>query len=172
MPAVVKMKNVLLGATLVGVGVVALIQLVPYGRDHANPPVTGEPRWRSRRVRELAAEACFDCHSNETRWPWYSQVAPASWLLQRDVDEGREDLNLSEWDRPQEKADEAGETVRAGEMPPLRYVLAHPAARLGEHDKRILARGLDAALGGQAGDDEDSSGPGSGEPEGPRTERG
>ena len=59
---------------------VVLPQLVPYGRDHRNPPITGTPTWDSPRTAELARRACFDCHSHETRWPWYSSLAPLSWL--------------------------------------------------------------------------------------------
>ena len=62
-----------------------LIQLIPFGRVHTNPPKAGEPAWNSPSTRELVRRTCFDCHSNETTWPWYSNVAPASWLLQRDV---------------------------------------------------------------------------------------
>ena len=83
------------------------IQLAPYGRDHTNPPARREPAWDSPQTRSLAARACFDCHSNETVWPWYSNVAPFSWLVQRDVDKGRKDLNFSEWDRAQEEASES-----------------------------------------------------------------
>ena len=61
--------------TAVAVVLVA-IQLVPYGRDHRNPPVTQEPRWDRPETRALAMRACFDCHSNETVWPWYTYVAP------------------------------------------------------------------------------------------------
>lgn len=64
-------------------------QLVPYGRDHANPSVRDEPSWNSPETRTLAERACFDCHRNETDWPWYSHVAPVSWLVQRDVVQGR-----------------------------------------------------------------------------------
>ena len=79
-----------------------VVQVIPYGRDHTNPPVAAEPLWDSPQTRDLAVRACFDCHSNETEWPWYSNVAPISWLVQRDVEEGREELNFSEWDREQE----------------------------------------------------------------------
>src|SRR5687768_3027163 len=71
------------------VGVLAAVQLVPYGRDHTNPPVRQEPAWDRPQTRALVARACFDCHSNETTWPWYSHIAPVSWLIQRDVVEGR-----------------------------------------------------------------------------------
>jgi Haem-binding domain len=70
------------------IGAFLLIQLIPYGHDHANPPVGAEPAWDSPATRELATAACFDCHSNETEWPWYTSVAPFSWLTQRDVEEG------------------------------------------------------------------------------------
>ena len=83
------MRKWLLRALVAGVVVFGLIQLVPYGRDHANPPVTREVKWDSPRTRALAAGACFDCHSNLTTWPWYSNVAPVSWLVYADVVGGR-----------------------------------------------------------------------------------
>lgn len=137
------LKPLLLGA----VALAAAIQLVPYGRDHSNPPVTSEPQWDSTATRELAKRACFDCHSNETVWPWYSHVAPVSWLLQRDVDEGRSKLNFSEWDKPQKEADEAAKEVREGEMPPWFYLPTHPEARLTDAEKQALIAGLEATIG-------------------------
>lgn len=77
--------------------VLLAIQLVPYGRDHHNPPAVAEPPWDSPQTRELFVKACADCDSNQTRWPWYSHIAPVSWLVQRDVEEGRSKLNLSLW---------------------------------------------------------------------------
>ena len=71
------------------------IQLVPYGRDHDNPAVIAEPNWDSPQTRDLFMTACGDCHSYETEWPWYSNIAPVSWLVQHDVEEGREKLNFS-----------------------------------------------------------------------------
>lgn len=133
-------------ATLV-VGLL-VIQLVPYGRDHENPPVAAEPSWDSAQTRELAVRACFDCHSNETVWPWYSSVAPMSWLVQRDVDEGREELNYSEWNGGQE-GDESAESVRQGWMPPNSYTAIHPDARLTEAELAALADGLHATFGGE-----------------------
>jgi mono/diheme cytochrome c family protein len=127
----------------------ALIQLVPYGRSHTNPPVTREPTWDQPSTRQLAARACFDCHSNETRWPWYANVAPTSWLVQGHVNEGRRALNFSEWQRAYEEAGEAGESVLEGDMPPRSYLLLHPAAVLSADEKRALAAGLDASLGGR-----------------------
>jgi mono/diheme cytochrome c family protein len=121
--------------------------LVLYGRNHFNPPATGEPVWDSPATRALAKQACFDCHSNETQWPAYAGVAPASWLIQRDVNEGRAVLNFSEWPRPQKAAGDAAEEVREGEMPPVAYALMHDHARLTESDRTRLAAGLATTLG-------------------------
>ena len=65
------------------------IQFVPYGRPTPNPAVRREPNWDSPRTRELAVRACFDCHSNQTQYPWYSYVAPISWLVNNDIHEAR-----------------------------------------------------------------------------------
>jgi hypothetical protein len=132
---------------LVIAGAFVLIQFVPYGRDHTNPPVTAEPAWDSPGTRTLAAAACLDCHSNETAWPWYTNIAPFSWLTQRDVDNGRATLNFSEWDRPQE-ADEMGEVISEGEMPPWYYAALHSGARLSDQEKQLLIDGLRATLQG------------------------
>ena len=123
------------------------IQLVPYGRNHSNPPTTGEPTWDSPATRALAKQACFDCHSNETQWPTYAGVAPVSWLIQRDVNDGRAVLNFSEWQRPQQAAGDAAEEMREGEMPPVTYALMHGHARLTESDRTRLAAGLAMTLG-------------------------
>ena len=127
------------------VGGFLLIQVIPYGRDHANPPVTAEPAWDSQRTLTLARAACFDCHSNETEWPWYTNVAPMSWLIQRDVDEGREALNFSEWDRPQ-RTEEVAEVIREGAMPPFTYRILHSGARLSDAEKARLIAGLEATF--------------------------
>lgn len=132
---------------VVGLVVFGLIQLVPYGRDHANPAVISEPNWDSPATRDLAVRACFDCHSNETIWPWYSKIAPMSWLVQRDVAEGREVLNFSTWGRGEQEAEEIGEVIREGEMPPSQYVLLHPGARLTNAEQDQLINGLAHSLG-------------------------
>lgn len=127
-------------------GAFAVMQLIPYGRDHANPNVVQEPVWDSPTTRELAVRACYDCHSNETAWPWYSNVAPVSWLVQRHVTEGREELNFSEWNRSQE-GDEAAETIVDGSMPLPSYLLTHPRARLDAAELKALVDGLTATFG-------------------------
>lgn len=137
------------GFNLVGIaaGILLLAQFVPYGRNHVNPPVLKEPAWNLPETRMLAQRACFDCHSNETRWPAYSTIAPGSWLIQRDVDEGREDLNFSEWGRSYEEAKEAAGSVEKGKMPPSYYVALHPEARLDSSQIKALAAGLQATIG-------------------------
>src|SRR5689334_16912639 len=91
-------------AAIAGLAILALlllIQLVPYGRDHTNPPPTKQVAMPNASQRELFRSACQDCHSYNTDWLWYTNVAPISWLVQSDVNGGRERLNLSAWDRPQ-----------------------------------------------------------------------
>ena len=119
-----------------------LIQLVPYGRDHSNPPVTRAAVWSDKGAEQLAIDSCYDCHSNLTRWRWYSNIAPVSWLVQKDVDEGRKALNFSEWDRPQANLAELESTVSEGEMPPVQYSLPRPSAKLSSAERIQLTDGL------------------------------
>jgi hypothetical protein len=140
-------KKVLLIAAAAPIAMLAVIQLVPYGRDHSNPRVIAEPKWDQPTTRALAVRACFDCHSNQTRWPWYSHVAPMSWLVQNHVDEGRNVLNFSDWPRASQEAGDAAETVLEREMPPRSYLLMHPEAVLSAQERQALADGLTATLG-------------------------
>jgi hypothetical protein len=128
-------------------GLFVLIQLVPFGREHTNPPVTGEPAWTSPEVRALAVRACFDCHSNESKWPWYSHVAPVSWLVANHVEEGRHELNFSEFDRSQKHARDAAEELREGEMPMKGYVVMHAEAKLTDAEKQQLTEAFVAMFG-------------------------
>jgi hypothetical protein len=143
-----------IGTVLAETGVVAgalflLLQVVPYGRMPSNPPVTGEPAWDSPRTRALAVRACFDCHSNETDEPWYSNVAPISWAISDHVESGRGKLNFSEFDQPQEDADEAAEITEDGGMPPGYYTRfgLHSTARLSAAELAELVAGLRATPG-------------------------
>jgi hypothetical protein len=124
-----------------------LIQLIPYGHDHTNPPVLKEPNWDSPQTRDLVKRACFDCHSNEVIWPWYSNVAPVSWLVQTDVDEARQRLNFSEWGTRRMDSREMIGLVSEGEMPPGKYLIMHPTARLNATEKQALLDGLQATFG-------------------------
>jgi hypothetical protein len=138
------MKKRLKQVALALLAIAVVIQAVPYGRAHTNPPERLEPAWASPAVRALAVRACFDCHSNESRWPWYSHVAPMSWLIQRDVDEGRRKLNFSRWDRPQRRAKDAAKEVEEVEMPPWFYLPLHAEARLSTAERLELVEGLKA----------------------------
>jgi len=137
--------------TIIVIGLLAfflLSQLIPFGRQHTNPPVAQEPKWDSPQTRELARRACFDCHSNEVVWPWYSNVAPVSWLVQRDVNEGRQYLNFSDWGRVREM-DDIPRVVSGGQMPPPIFLIMHPEARLTQVEKDALVSGLKATISGQ-----------------------
>lgn len=135
-------RRVLRFALLGGAALFVLIQLVPYGRDHKNPPVTRAAHWGDPQGEQLAQQSCYDCHSNLTQWLWYSNIAPISWLIQRDVEEGRDVLNFSEWDRGQPDLGELLEQVSSAEMPPSKYTLVHPSASLSSPEKRRLASAL------------------------------
>ncbi len=95
------------------------------------------------KVSQILKEACYDCHSNETIYPWYANVAPVSWLVNHDVEEGREELNFSTWadypvKRQNHKLEEVIELVEEGEMPMSIYKVTHPEARLSEEDIKLL----------------------------------
>lgn len=127
-----------------GIGLLALLavlQFVPTART--NPPER-EPPVAPPAVHAILVRSCYDCHSNETRWPWYSRIAPASLLISRDVIEGRRELNLSTWSqydarRKTRKLREIGEQVEQGKMPQWYYLLLHPDARLSTEDRQLLA---------------------------------
>ena len=120
--------------------VLVAIQFVPV--DTSNPPVIGDVP-TSPGVKAVLRRACYDCHSNETEWPWYARVAPVSWLIARDVRKGRADLNFSTWNqystqRQVKKLKETWEQVAEGEMPPWYYLPAHREARLSAEDRTLL----------------------------------
>jgi hypothetical protein len=126
---------------LVALAVLLLgIQLVPVNRS--NPPVQGEINAPTD-VMTVLEESCYDCHSHETVWPWYAYVAPVSWLVAHDVEEGREHLNFSAWtsydaDERADKLEEIWEEVEEGEMPLGKYVRLHRDAALTDADRNIL----------------------------------
>jgi hypothetical protein len=160
------MKPIVHRILLGGVILLVALQFVPVERT--NPPVQSEVPAPDN-VRVVLRRACYDCHSNETKWPWYSHVAPVSFLIAYDVRHGREELNYSTWNRiaPQKqvkKLKESWETVAEGEMPPWYYLAMHRDAALSTQDRAALmgwakggtALGLDAArAGGDAGVDEE-----------------
>ncbi len=122
--------------------VVAMILLQVVPTERTNPPVTGTIE-APEQVMAILRRSCFDCHSNETKWPWYSYVAPMSWLVTDDVHDGRKHMNFSEWDtyndkQKRRKMKECGEEVEEGEMPLWFYLPLHPEAELLPEDIKIL----------------------------------
>lgn len=139
-----EMKPVAVLSSLAAVAVVVLaaIQFVPPEFPRDNPPVEASIEGPQEVVRVLR-RACYDCHSNETEWPFYAWVAPASWWVTEDVAGGRSRLNLSEWEELREAkkrrhARKIVERTEAGEMPMPRYLLLHPGARLSEEELALL----------------------------------
>jgi hypothetical protein len=129
---------VVLGVVVVFMG----IQFVPV--DRSNPRVTAEVP-APPEARAVLRRACYDCHSHETVWPWYSRVAPVSWLVVRDVHEGRKHLNFSTWDQyttqqQVKNLKESWEEVAEGEMPPWFYLPVHRDAVLSAEDRAILRK--------------------------------
>jgi hypothetical protein len=131
---------------IVAVGGFLLIQLVPFGRNHTNPPVVQEPQWDSPATRALAVRACFDCHSNETVWPWYTNIAPVSWFVANHVYEGRDRLNFSDWVSGDVELRELQRAITGGQMPPSSYTLIHTGARLTDAERQQLLQGLQTSL--------------------------
>lgn len=132
------------GAVLVGfLAAFLLLQLVPYGHEHSAPASTKRATLDPAAAK-VAAAACADCHSNATRWPWYTNVAPASLLVVNDVKGGREHMNLSRWDKRQPDLAEVVESIEGGDMPPQQYKLIHKDARLSAADRRTLIDGFRA----------------------------
>jgi hypothetical protein len=138
------MKKVLLIIVIGGLVIFGLIQLIPL--DRSNPPITQEPKWSSPEARALVKENCFQCHSDETEWPWYSYIAPASWLIKFDVVRGRETFNFSEWDQNPGNLSEMVENIDRGRMPPLQYTIFHPSSKLNQQQKQALIDALTSTL--------------------------
>lgn len=136
------MKKIILSGLAIIIVLGLAIQLIPYGRNHNNPPVVAEPNWDSAETKALYDRACADCHSNDTTWPWYSNIAPVSWLVQHDVEDGRRHLNTSLWGTQGFETHEASEVILQGEMPMKVYLIMHPEARLSNSERQALAQGL------------------------------
>lgn len=163
-----KRQGLVLASSFVATIVVfGLIQLVPYGNDHTNPPVIAEPEWATPETRDLMVRACFGCHSNEVMYPSYADIAPISWTIQSHINEGREKVNYSEFGVKRGRFDDTIEVIREGSMPPFYYTMfgRHPEAKLTQEEKATLIAGLaatpelgDGGLGGDGdrhGDDDD-----------------
>jgi hypothetical protein len=135
-----------------GALVVAFVLLQLTNPARTNPPVVSDLMATNAPPPSVAAllhAACYDCHSYETKWPWYSRIAPASWLVASDVNEGRHHLNLSDWPatRPDwqvRRLENMSEEIQSGEMPPKKYTLIHADARLTDSQRKTLTDWLDA----------------------------
>jgi len=132
-----------------GVSVVLLaVQLVLVNRT--NPPSLGTLA-APPQIDATLKRACYDCHSNETRWPWYSRVVPLSWFIVHDVTLGRKEVNFSEWGiyysaTRRRKLEWMGRALREENMPPWSYRLLHPGGRLTEAERAALQRWIESAL--------------------------
>jgi hypothetical protein len=117
-----------------------------------NPPVVNDlmtPNAPPPKIAAMLHTACYDCHSYETRWPWYSHIAPMSWLIAQDVNEGRENLNLSDWPvnnpaRAAKRLENMSEEIDYREMPPEKYTAIHADARLTDAECKEMTDWLDA----------------------------
>lgn len=140
------MKKIILYLAIAAVVVFGLIQLVPFGHDHTNPPTVSEPKWVNPEARALVKEHCFQCHSNETAWPWYSNIAPASWLIAMDVKEGRQQFNFSDWQANPGEVDEMVQEIQSGGMPPIQYWIFHPSSKMNDQQKQQLIQALEQSI--------------------------
>ncbi|MFN8374852.1 MAG: heme-binding domain-containing protein [Anaerolineae bacterium] len=150
-----KYRRWILGLIVLGaVGFVA-IQFVDRFIERfqrSNPPITATVAWDSAETEQLVRTACFDCHSNETVWPWYAYVAPVSWLVTKDVNSGREHLNFSEpQDWTPDFLQHIIDMVGNGEMPLTKYIWLHPDANLSDEQRAQLIAGIEATFNYTAG---------------------
>lgn len=127
--------------SLLGLLLVVILMQIPQA-DRSNPPVTGDLQAPGE-VKAILKESCYDCHSNETLWPWYSYVNPVGWLVAGDVEEGRAHLNFSKWTtydarRQYHAKEEIVEVLDAGEMPLPLYLLMHGEAELTPEEIRVV----------------------------------
>jgi hypothetical protein len=131
--------------------ILVLIQFIPYKLPPTNNHVKGDIIATNQAKGEIAnilKTSCYDCHSNQTHYPWYSHIAPASWLLAHDIKEGKEDLNFSEWNaydkrRKISKLNDIKEMVEKNEMPVPYYTFIHRKAKLGENEKNLIMKWSD-----------------------------
>lgn len=144
-------RKIIIGFLVLVVAGFLVLQIIPVGqirpvlaRD-ANPPVEVQITWDSVEAEGLLRRACYDCHSNETAYPWYAHIAPVSWLVTRDVNKGREAMNFSE---DGTNAYDLGdlEWHLYNDMPPRQYTLIHPDAKLTEEQKALVLAAFKTAF--------------------------
>jgi hypothetical protein len=150
----------------IGIGLGALLVVVQFVPARRSNPLETSLIDAPPPVHAVLERACFDCHSNRTTWPWYSYVAPASWLVTHDVEEARAEMNFSAWAEIPERRrgklqGEIWEEVEKGNMPPQKYLLLHPGAKLTEGDRATLrawAEGAPKTNGEDPGDHPEEEG--------------
>src|SRR6516164_4212829 len=144
----VKTKKILTTVAIGLAGCLLSAQFITIQRT--NPPLKGDLAAPSQ-IKSLLREACYDCHSNETRWLWYTYVAPVSWLVEHDVERGRQELNFSEWGsyypatrlRKLQWMDRA---LREENMPPWKYRMLHPGVGLTQRDLIALEQWIETEI--------------------------
>lgn len=143
-------KKILLWVIGMLVVLFAIMQAVPYGRtSHTNPPVVNAFKWTDPQAEAIARVSCYDCHSNETKWWWATDIAPSSWLAQADIDGGRTRLNFSDYQgRP--SLEEFQRAVLGG-MPPFQYTIIHGSAKLSDTQKQALIKGYADGMAASGG---------------------
>jgi hypothetical protein len=146
-----KQKFILSSLAVLIIGFIALQfvgDFIDEDFQRSNPPVTQQVQWDSPQTETLVRQACFDCHSNETQWTWYSYIAPVSWVIADDVNDGRAELNFSE---PREFTPEyvqhMVDAIEAHTMPLPSYTLLHPDANLTDEQRVQLIDGIEATFG-------------------------
>ena len=143
-------------ATNVGLGILVLLlasQLVPVNRS--NPPIVPSRTIYSTQpvpeaVKAVFDQSCKNCHSDETAWPWYSYVAPLSWMIARDVHRGRKAMNFSQWgnyppSKREEKLEDICDQLANGDMPDRKYILLHQSARVTESQRSAICDWTESA---------------------------
>lgn len=131
------------------IGLLIVLVVIQFFRiDKTNPPVDESQEFMTlmsppAEIATLMKTSCYDCHSHETKYPWYSNVAPVSWWLKKHINEGREHLNFSIWgtyeqDRQAHKLEEAYEEVEERHMPLPSYLWIHSEAKLSDEQVEVL----------------------------------
>ncbi len=144
-------KKILIVVTMGLLGVLLIAQFKTIQRT--NPPLEGDLA-APPQINTLLRRACYDCHSNETQWPWYTYIAPVSWLIAHDVERGRQELNFSKWGSyypvtRRRKLQWMGRALREENMPPWTYRILHPGAGLTQHDLMVLQQWIEAEINNQ-----------------------
>ena len=140
------MPKIFIAASLLAVALCA-VTLTGLALHPDRPPVHGKPLFQGAQIDgptlALFQRACQNCHSENTQWPWYSRIPPASWMIEKDVDDARRHVNFSNWESyyPQEQEEfltQIGSVARNGQMPLPRYTLLHREAVLASHERRQI----------------------------------